>query len=334
MPRYIVHIGPHKTGTTYLQVAFREVRSHFESRGILHPSQWLGDGVSHSGLFRRLREMDYELRREFAAFNRSEYLDILISSEDLFDLTGSQVNYLRELIGPHPVEIVFYCRRWMELIFSGWGEKVKHGYIGTFPQHLSAYMLDPFASHTLNFRLCLDHFKDCFGIDSIRLASYSNIVDEGLDLFVHFAKTFLRWADVPELSLARTNASPDPFDTEIVRALYALEALLGDAHSPDLSEEYQRRKENLKIADLLKAMKVSLTTIQIAENSAGLELLHEQLFRVYGSQLVEPRNRSLLFIPKLTSCSFVGQDYLLIPGSEGLLRELYNDVRASLYGSA
>ena len=48
----------------------------------------------------------------------------------------------------------------------------------------------------------------------------------------------------------------------------------------------------------------------------------------------EPRNRSLLFIPKLTSCSFVGQDYLLIPGSEGLLRELYNDVRASLYGSA
>ena len=39
-PTFILHIGPHKTGTTYLQLSFKAQRSGMEARGILYPAKW------------------------------------------------------------------------------------------------------------------------------------------------------------------------------------------------------------------------------------------------------------------------------------------------------
>ncbi len=40
MPRFTLHIGAHKTGTTYLQRVFHALRPALETAGIVFPSFW------------------------------------------------------------------------------------------------------------------------------------------------------------------------------------------------------------------------------------------------------------------------------------------------------
>ena len=54
MPRYILHVGPQKTGTTYLQSAFAEFRSQLKARGIEYPRLWGGAGGQYP-LVERIR---------------------------------------------------------------------------------------------------------------------------------------------------------------------------------------------------------------------------------------------------------------------------------------
>src|SRR6185312_4862270 len=41
-PRYVIHIGPHKTGTTYLQHAFAKTQKELLAEGIYYPDKAFG----------------------------------------------------------------------------------------------------------------------------------------------------------------------------------------------------------------------------------------------------------------------------------------------------
>ena len=75
MPRYLIHIGPHKTGKTYLQAAFHALRPQLLERGIWYPDQWQGDDkLGQLRLVQRLRGSSSDgLTEEFAALNASGY---------------------------------------------------------------------------------------------------------------------------------------------------------------------------------------------------------------------------------------------------------------------
>ncbi len=126
------------------------------------------------------------------------------------------------LISEARVQVIFYCRRWGELLPSGWQEVVKQGDIMTFPEFLSGHMVNSFGSHILNFGLTLGRYAEHFDISTIRLVSYSNIVDSREDLFVHFCQNFLGWSEPSAPSQGRSNASIDVAEVEIIRALNVL----------------------------------------------------------------------------------------------------------------
>lgn len=109
MPRYVIHVGPHKTGTTYLQHAFTKLRSRFAARGIEYPGEW-GGIHGHHQLANALGT-DASLRTAFDRLNRSGAETILLSSESFAYSTDADVEALHDLLAGEPAIVVFYCRR-------------------------------------------------------------------------------------------------------------------------------------------------------------------------------------------------------------------------------
>jgi hypothetical protein len=327
MAKYVIHVGPHKTGSSYLQAHFAGLRPQLAARGIAYPAQWHNGDLGHHALFRRLRERDPGLRAEFAALRDPANRLVLISSEDLSDLKPEELAFFRELVGDAAVQIVFYCRRWSELLASGWQELVKHGHLATFPEFFAGCVMNPFASHVLNFAIRLARLAEAFGEDALRLVSYNHLVDRKIDLFRHFARRFLAWDDPPSPAApGRINPSLGPIESELVRALHALERARTGERGPMLFANYLRAKASLDTAPLVAAMERELRSLTINEEAPGLRLLHGQLYQDYGARLVEPRAGPHLFAPVRRQLPFVGQNYLLAKGMLDHLARVYDQL--------
>ena len=197
MPRYVIHIGPHKTGTTYLQNAFTLLRPRLSARGILYPEQWGGE-AGHHDLAERLGAGEKtSLQTAFDQLNRSGADVILLSSETFSHLNDAEAGLLHDLLTGEPAIVVFYCRRWSELIPSNWGQDVRQGSQLTFPAYAFSHLADPWASAVVNFDQVLTRYAGIFGIGSLRLVSYNGVLEAGGDLLDHFCRNFLAWHNPP-----------------------------------------------------------------------------------------------------------------------------------------
>lgn len=328
MPKYLIHIGPHKTGSTYLQGAFRALRPQLLERGILYPEFGQGpDKLSHYKLAHRLRTNDYAgMSDEFFSLNDPRYETILISAEDLADVRGDGIAQFRSLLGDAPARVVFYCRRWSELLPSGWQEMVKHGETTTFPEFLSGHTVNAFGSHVMNYGHTLARYAEHFGLPNVSLVSYSNIVDAGDDLFRNFCRNFLNWPDPPIPSLGRVNVSLDPIEVEVIRALNAIDRGCGGQKSNAIFLAFWQAKPTLDLSDLLAAIKGHVSHLRVNEGLGVLQHLHSELFRQFGSLLVEPRTGQQLFTPRVADIPYVRQDYLLAGRHASTLLNLYKKV--------
>ena len=69
MTRFIIHIGPHKTGSTYLQNHLRDNRAALVGRGIYYPREWATPEIDwcHAELPRLLQQGSFgPVERTFA----------------------------------------------------------------------------------------------------------------------------------------------------------------------------------------------------------------------------------------------------------------------------
>jgi hypothetical protein len=328
-PRFIIHVGPHKTGTTYLQAGFFSHYSLLRDQGILYPKRWIaGADFSHRALADRLRSCDdNELEHDFHDLRESGHKWILISSEDLVDLKPPAVTYLKSLLGDSPVEIVFYCRRWSELIPSGWQEIVKHGSIISLPAFLAAHISNPIGSNVINYHQALDKFARVFTKASLRLVSYNNLVNHDIDLLSHFLRTFVDFGMSVQSGNTRPNASLDLFDTELIRALNVIEGMRGKQRNAEIRQRYLQTKKRLDLSTVMSAMKQDVSVVVVNEDRAGLGTVHELLFREYGDRLVLPRPDHGLFRAQSREIRFVQGNYVLADGVTEALYDIYAQLR-------
>ncbi len=331
LPRYIIHIGPHKTGSTYLQGSFQSLRPELLRRGILYPEIWWHSPMnsSHSRLAEQLARGDYEaLSKQFKTLNASGHCVILVSAEDLDGLKPDHVATLRSLLDGAPAEIVFYCRRWSELIPSSWQQRVRgRGQTLTLPELFSEHLYSPSQSSLINYDRVLGHYAEAFGIESIRLVAYSVLRERGLDLVAHFARSFLGWPDPPLGGLpTRPNSSLSLTDIEIIRALNVIDQTRPTQQGRGMRRVYLRRKQKLDIALLTAAMEKHMSKLCFDEAAPGVRNLYEALATKYGNRLVPPAPGKRFFLPQFAEIGFVHPNYLLEPGVSDALYEIYEAI--------
>ena len=331
MPRYLIHIGPHKTGTTYLQASFQALRQSLLERGICYPQMWQGEyPLGHQRLAPRLQSgTDDGLADAFRRLEDQGCHTILISAEDLSDLTDYGVAYFRSLLGNAAARIIFYCRRWSETMPSAWQETVKQGHTMTLPEFTAENIGAPLESKLMNYDLILRRYSEQFGADNISLVSYSNIIDDDGDLFVHFCRSFLSWIDPPVPDLGKLNVSLDIVDVEVIRALNVIEQSAGGARSSAIRQSYMRHKNELDLSKLASAIESDIHHLRINEGFGPLQHLHERLFQQFGSLLVEPRSGPRLFTPRSAGVPYARQNYLASDECAAALQDIYRRIHGA-----
>jgi len=320
----VIHIGPHKTGTTYLQHAFTRLRPELEARGTLYPQAWGSGEHGHHDLPTVLAQVDdTSLPEAFEALNRSCANTILLSSETFSYSSDADVRRLHSLMAGEPVTVVFYCRRWSELLPSCWRESVKHGSVNTMPEYVLECLGDPTASSIVNFCQILDRYAAVFGAEAIKVASYNSIMEAGEDLLTHFCRSFLSWDDPPPTELGQVNTSLDMVDSEIIRTLNAMEWTRARDERQLLYEPYLRAKAELPVRWIVeKSMQFVVYRLRIDDASPALARLQADIAACYQSALVPPFPATGLFEPRTTDVAYVRPDFLLADGVMEVMRTM------------
>lgn len=337
MPAFLVHVGPHKTGTTYLQLRLAAARDRLRVHGVCYPDVWdsAPGEPSHRKLVVALRAGNAaELQAQFAEIRSSGPDVVLISAEGIGHLDHAALGLLASLIGADEVTIIFYCRRWSEILPSLWQETVKHGDDDTFPEFLARHLADPIGSPVLNLTHALDRYASVFGHSNVAVVSYSNICDQRLDLAEHFAASFLPHsrqmaADLPGSHEQRPNQSLSAQDIEIIRALNSFSFRDGLARASWLRDWVFQQRGSLGLSALYPVIDLSMTTLRLSDASAALDLLHKRIFEAWHDRLTQPCLSGLLFEPRTVDLRFASSRYLTNAAAQSRFAEIYAAFRAA-----
>jgi hypothetical protein len=325
LTRFILHIGPHKTGTTYIQHTLDALRDVLLERGVCIPSIWnAAPGVpSHHRLVWAIRNRDLTLIREqVREIMAQRYRYVVISCEGLSTLTTDQVVQLQQLFGPAPVHVVHYVRRWPERLPSAWQEHVRQGHTTTFPEFILRQTMgyDGFARPDTTI---LDSYSKVFSPDQIKIVSYSYLIDNNLDIASHFLASFLDLPDIELPDVGRPNQSLSILDAELIRALNAIRTPRGGEWSTAIRDWYLTHKEGLVPDFVLDAMRASVGSVRLDETAPPLLSLSRDVLTRYASCLVPPWDMNTLHELRVIDVRFVRQHYFLEPSVPKILRDIF-----------
>jgi hypothetical protein len=150
-----------------------------------------------------------------------------------------------------------------------------------------------------------------FGERSLKLVSYNGVQEAQMDLLTHFCQHFLGWPNPPATGLGRVNASLDMVDTEVIRALNALEWTRAREDRKRLYKPFLEAKDELPVRFLVeRAMQFLVNAIRLDDAAPVLARLHTELADRYKAALVPPFPVGSLFKPRCTDVSYIRQDYL------------------------
>ncbi len=324
MPEFIIHIGPHKTGTTYLQTIFQAAAPALRDQGVLYPDDQGQPG--HVMVVSKLRDMDRhaELAAEFDTYSQSGCRTVLISAEDLAHLSVPEITVLRDAIGTNPTRIVFYCRSPAAVALSNWGESVRHGHATPLDQALTRHLERPFISPPINYGISLHRYAGVFGRDALNLVSLEALSRYQQDLETHFASTFLGLNDLPSIGVRpNRNASLPLMDAEIIRALNAMRLEREKTRDATMRRLYVARKQPPPLPVTRAAMARQQDIMLFDETTPKMLSLHKRLLDEFGARLVKPSLPGRFFVPLRREIAYIRQDYLDEPGVKDEIEAAY-----------
>eukprot|EP00469_Lotharella_globosa_P012560 CAMPEP_0167787618 /NCGR_PEP_ID=MMETSP0111_2-20121227/9542_1 /TAXON_ID=91324 /ORGANISM="Lotharella globosa, Strain CCCM811" /LENGTH=389 /DNA_ID=CAMNT_0007679319 /DNA_START=83 /DNA_END=1252 /DNA_ORIENTATION=+ len=216
----VVHIGPPKTGTTYLQETMCNMEELLKSKNIAIPT---AEGVCDPGAF---FDMGHELRsygevsghpiedlKTGLARTQKAKQGVFISTESLFMASLNQTMQFKSILaeyGYDDVTIVSFHRSDFDWFRSKFSQRTKHDVAAVDPLNdIMRYAGDH------DYVSLVKPYMEAFGTDNVHIVSYDNVLAQGKDLSVVLYTTFLGLSEediqrhVPQVDV---NVSPDVND--------------------------------------------------------------------------------------------------------------------------
>jgi hypothetical protein len=228
--RVIIHIGPQKTGTSYMQRRLYQYRDRLDRHGIAYHLPPLTQAVEAGGPRPHFSDIGVLLAHggferfagELALVRENRMETLVISTEYLSKLRVDQIKPLAALLTGDQVEIYAYCRRWSDRLPSAWWQRVSTGYGVPFPEWLERTLAEATQNWLVNESLLWQRWARIFGRERIHILSYDVLVEAGQDLADDFIFERLRY-DGRALGPPKrreAHVRPVPLEVEVVRNLY------------------------------------------------------------------------------------------------------------------
>jgi hypothetical protein len=192
----VIHIGPRKTATTYLQSNFYRNRKELLEKGWLYPVVSQSGQNAHHGV---VSSRDDVLAGKGAMFKRlkraatqaaNANVNMLISSEGFRKWKAKDFAKLGKVLDQDDVLIVYTLRDPLALLVSVWGETVKNGRGAPLSRYAERHLADPLNSDVLNAMIELQPILDH---PRLRLAvlNFEAIRRGSEDIYTAFGKHIL-----------------------------------------------------------------------------------------------------------------------------------------------
>jgi hypothetical protein len=208
---------------------------------------------------------------------------------------------------------------------GAWKQAIKTGLFPTFPEFYLESIRHAKYSGFINYSLIWAKIVRLFGRGSLKLVSYNNLRDKGVDLFSHFAEHFLEWTGKPNVrkDLIIENVSPSSIDTEIVRALNWLDHQAIGRRRPNMHVKFTLMRPAIDTRVLEEAMADDVATIQLSDGAEAFTQSWKEMQK-YSDCLV-PRTswRRRIFELGTAPMSYVRSNYLVKERASRELRSLY-----------
>lgn len=201
--RLILHVGPHKTGTTALQVGLRRKFSDAREGYPWFPNLDSGPGHHELAYSIATHGCNWELSNILKTAKYREISDIILSSEDFSKLTPKKIKYFIEVFDADEVLVIISLSPMIRKMYSIWQEQVKHGSIKSLSEslenilnapgvnselvenlsiELQAYKLSVIVSNAEHPGSIWRNFQDATGIDVSELAEQGDLHNRSLGL--------------------------------------------------------------------------------------------------------------------------------------------------------
>ncbi len=228
----LLHIGPHKTATSYIQDNLFKNRESLAARGWIYPELGTQGRTGHHEIANNvgnylkgpLSEALKELGQEVLASGRN----LVLSGEGFCRWSPEAIATLAGVLGQEQVHLVFVVRDPFDLLYSHWAEEVKQGYSCSFADQFSKNVALGRRSRLLNPMQDLEsHIKQ----PNVRVSAvpYEILKVDNVDIYDHFCQSAMDITDVPKIDDRLRNAAYPIERTEILRILTQLRSE-GRAH--------------------------------------------------------------------------------------------------------
>ena len=222
--RLVMHIGPHKTATTYMQSNFKHHADALRQRGWLYPAIGERVGSAHHDLSDQGSQFVHRKGPRYDDFRRvidkadAEGLNVLLSSEGFRKWKPAHFQAVQEVIGERKLHLVYALRDPLDMFYSFWAQKVKTGMVLSLPERMEKHFPDPMHSHLLNPLVEIEPLVKKTSAD-LTILLYDEMRRRKLDIYTVFMETVLGIGDLPPAERPSSNERLPIEMTEFIRLL-------------------------------------------------------------------------------------------------------------------
>jgi hypothetical protein len=333
---FLLHVGPHKTATTWLQQNFHHNIKALEKAGWYYPQTGERVRVAHHDLSddpddildpksRKVREL-----KAIARKSHDKGLNVLLSSEGFRNWKPQQLKALQAIMAPHEMRIVYCLRDPASLLYSFWAQQIKTGSKNSFPQFSKRQFRRPRASRILNPALEVDSLAKLKNT-SLTLLLYDEIVRQKRDIFDVFATEVLQIGLLEHAQDVSANERQPLEMTEFMRLMLVrigtwrqeAEVNIGRVFHYMLGDRSRER-----IIRSVGAVEDARRTITISRDRPVFRKVERLLLKKYRSLMVPQPSEGPLFLDGEQLCTYYDGDVLEAdPAVKRLLDEFSNKFR-------
>lgn len=238
MTKLYLHIGPHKTGSTFIQKVFFENRERLLRLGVNYPNFGFSGQFGQHEAVEKVRALEQRQLDEYLAPFLSGEVNFM-SSENFDRLNSGEIQKLQKSLATADVRIIYYYRNHIDMLPSWWQEAVKHGSRISFHEFVLPHILRPFASNIVNPCVVLDLYADVFGKSNITIIDYNAALQKDTILAPLLE---LLGIELSGIINASVNASLKLEIVEIIRALNAIAEFNGQLRFHNIRTLFLRKR--------------------------------------------------------------------------------------------
>lgn len=331
----VLHVGPHKTATTWLQRNFHHNAAALERAGWLYPQTGERVAIAHHDLSDNQKEILDPGSRKVSQIRKildraaEKNLNILLSSEGFDKWRPNTLAKLRELVLPHELKIVYTLRDPVSLVYSIWAQKVKTGGPKSFPEHYEEQVRKADKSRSLDPLSDIEKFA-AIENSALTILLYDEIRRQGRDIFDVFCEDILNVGRLPHDDGGSAN-DREPLElTEFMRAMLVRMGRWKGGERVNVGRVFKHmllestRKE---IVAAVAAVPQARRTMTVPRDDEALLKMERRLLKKYASIMV-PTPGAKLFLEGPASCDYYDEKVLEAdPKAKALLDDLTRKFR-------